>query len=110
MPPPLSLDTYPAVFEQACLRAFEQGEFIILARTSSADALRLQMYGYLRALRAAGRIEMADAVYIAMLPDRSGIKLLHREKSPVALDIAASLETPPGEDKLPGDSFFDKLG
>lgn len=104
-----SLDSYPPVFAAAVKRAFERGEFIIPTRTASATTLRMQLFGYLRALRAAGQGEMADAIYIQDLPDKAGIKLIHRESSPVALDIAAALGENPLEE-TPGDSLFDKLG
>jgi hypothetical protein len=110
MPPPKSLDSFPPVFAQAVQRAFSRGEFTIPARTSAAATLRMQMFGYLRTLRANGQAELADSIYITELPNKTGIKLIHRESAPVALDIAAALgdDSPPEEN--PGDSFFDKLG
>ena len=106
MSPPKSPDSYPPVFAAAVQRAFSRGEFTIPTRTSNPTTLRLQMYGYLKTLRANGQAELADSIYIQDLPDKSGIKLIHREDSPVAKDIAAAL----GED-TPNDGldFFTKL-
>ena len=108
MPPPKSLDSFPPVFAAAVQRAFSRGEFTIPAQASSGTTLRMQMFGYLRALRANGQSELADAIYIQDLPGKTGIKLIHRESSPAALDIAAALgENSPEEN--PEDDFFTKF-
>lgn len=107
MPPPKSLDSYPAVFALAVRRAWENGEFAIPAKAAASTTLRLQFYGYLRAMRAAGQAEMADAVYIENLPHNGGIKLINKESMPAARDIAAALgETRKSPGSPLGSSLF----
>jgi len=103
MTSPKSLDSYPPAFALAVARAFDKGEFIIPARTVKPLTLRMQFYGYLRALKSAGQGEMAASIYIQETPD--GITLMHREKAPGVSDIMAALGDEPQNDG----SFFDKL-
>lgn len=107
MPPPKSPSSYPPAFQAAVDRAFSQGEFEIPCVNSNPTTLRLQMYGFLKTLRANGQTELADSVYIQDLPGKTGIKLINRNSAPVVLDITKALgEELPGDDS---DGFFDRV-
>lgn len=95
MPTPKALDAYPPVFAQACAKVLADGPLVIPA--DNPLALRLQFYGYLRALRAAGRSELASAFYLTLTSDGKGLKIAMRDTMPAAQALSAVLGESPNK-------------
>lgn len=104
------IEAYPHAFKLAVERAQAKGSFEIPASQSAYNTLRMQMFGYIKALRLAGQSELANSIYITSMPGNTGIRLIHRDNSPAALDILKALGEQP---QIPGDEgadFFDRIG
>lgn len=90
MTQPKSADRYPSSFGEALNLAVQRGTFTI--PTQNVDNLRAKFYGFLNALRAEGKAEMADAIeVITTRGDNPSITLRMRDTSPEALEVAAAI-------------------
>ena len=84
-----SLESYPLAYSQAVQRALAEGEFTI--PTVHPMAMRQQLFGYLKALRAAGQTETADAVEIVTPKTRDCVVIRDRSQNAVTQEIAVAL-------------------
>lgn len=103
--PKRSLDTYPASYLEAVERAFTSGTFTVHCRATGPAAVRMQFYGFLKALRSGGKSELADCVAIVTDYEARTVTLTRRELTAAAVDIENALrenspETPLGKDLL----------
>lgn len=107
MTAPVSPTRYPPEFEAALTRAVSEGSFFI--PTSSPRSLRTKLWNYCRALRNAGRDELADAVSFHIEPD--GLRIRHRSLTAEGLEIARALNTitPSPVESSPEDSLLERL-
>lgn len=92
MTAPKHLSGYPPHYMQAVEQAFALGELVIPCVNSSPASVRMQFYGFLRALRNEGKAELADSVSILTETDKGQIRILRKESAPVTMDIAAALQ------------------
>jgi len=92
MTAPRSINSYPPAFLTAVQRAYSDGSFTIPCKAASFSVLRMQMYGFLKAMRNSGQSLMADAIAIQNLPGNAGVRLVNRDQLPVNLDIEAALQ------------------
>lgn len=111
--PRRTIDSYPPAFLSAVQRAFSVGQHVIPCKSASPASVRMQFYGFLKALGNSGQTELAES--ISILTDKEGrtITLIRKELTAVAGDIFASLDSSPVSPGAPlddADSLFDRLG
>lgn len=104
MPRPTDPARYPDTFAKALDRAYSEGSLVI--PTTEPRRLRMQLYGYLKAVRAHGKAELANAIEVLTRPDSCVLR--RRDFSPAARELRAALEsssTPEPEPYAPEESL-----
>ena len=109
---PKRSDAYPASMLLALEKALETGGlFIPCPGPIKPQALRLQFYGLIGALRAEGKTELANAVSIVLSTEPLGIWLRPRDLSSIGELVSQALASPGENPPLPEDpeDIFDRI-
>lgn len=91
MTAPLSPTRYPPEFEAALTRAIFEGSLFI--PSAQPKSLRTKFWNYCRALRNAGRDELADSVSFHIEPE--GLRIRHRSLTQEGLEVSRALNLLP---------------